>query len=388
LHLVLSEYNGGVDAWIPVIADVPSAIVCVLGAMSQAFIGRRLHVPATINYSLAGGLLLVYVISREIRVLSIWTLLSPMAHAVIPPIIVLWSFCLTLTAFLLLVRNSIPSFRSDRRLFLSRSTAALCATPAVALAAAVITRKDFRVTELAIEFPDLPPDLQGLRLLQLSDIHLGPFFTSLDLARVVDASNQLRPDLALITGDLITTAWDPLDRCLLELRRLRAASGIWGCMGNHERYAQAEAYTQQQARRLGMQFLRSERTSLKFGNACLNLVGVDYQPFREPYLEGIGQLASMESFNLLLSHNPDVFPVAAQEGFDLVLAGHTHGGQINVEILSQDINVTRFFTPYTKGLYSGPLSSLYVNCGLGTIGMPVRLGARAEIGLLRLVRAR
>jgi predicted MPP superfamily phosphohydrolase len=86
----------------------------------------------------------------------------------------------------------------------------------------------------------------------------------------------------------------------------------------------------------------------------------------------------------LLSHNPDVFPVAAQKGFDLTLAGHTHGGQINVEILGENLNVADFFTPYTKGLYTSGSSSVYVNSGLGTIGMPVRIGAPPEITLIRL----
>lgn len=371
---------------LPTIADVPVAIVCMLGAISQIFLGRRLRIPAVINHTAAWGIFGLYIVSREVRIMTLWRVLSPSEHALIPPVIAVWSFCLILIALCVLVRSSVPAFRSDRRAFLRRSTAALCVSPAILMGAAVITRKDFRINEIDIAFPDLPLDLQGLRVLQLSDIHLGPFFTAADLARVVDASNQLRPDLAVITGDLITTAWDPLDRCLLELKRLRAPAGIWGCMGNHERYAHAEAYTQQQAKRLGMQFLRYEASSLSFGRARMNLVGVDYQPFRDPYLEGVEQLASLGSFNVLLSHNPDVFPTAEQKGFELILAGHTHGGQINVEILGQNLNLTRFFTPYTKGLYNGAVSSVYVNCGLGTIGMPARLGARPEIALLRLVR--
>lgn len=371
---------------LPKIADIPLAIVCLLGAISQIFLGRRLHIPAIVNHAAAWGILGLYLLAREIRFPRMWWILPPQEHAVIPPVIALWSFCLVLVATAVLVRGSVLAFRPERRTFLRESTAALCLTPAIAMGAAVITRKDFRVNEVDIAFPDLPPDLHGLRILQLSDIHLGPFFTAADLKRIVAASNQLRPDLIVITGDLITSPWDPLDRCLLELARLRAPAGIWGCMGNHEFYAEAEAYTQQQAKRLGMQFLRYQAMPLLFGHARLNLVGVDYQPFKQPYLERVEQLASLGSFNVLLSHNPDVFPTAEKKGFDLVLAGHTHGGQINVEILHHNLNLTRFFTPFTKGLYTGAVSSAYVNSGLGTIGMPVRLGARPEIALLRLVR--
>ena len=88
--------------------------------------------------------------------------------------------------------------------------------------------------------------------------------------------------------------------------------------------------------------------------------------------------------NLLLSHNPDVFQTAASKGFDVVLAGHTHGGQINVEIFDRNLNVADFVTRYTKGLYTEATSSIYVNSGIGTIGMPIRLGAPAEITQIRL----
>jgi predicted MPP superfamily phosphohydrolase len=88
--------------------------------------------------------------------------------------------------------------------------------------------------------------------------------------------------------------------------------------------------------------------------------------------------------NSLLSHNPDVFPVAAAKGFDLTIAGHTHGGQINVEILNRDVNIARFFTPYVYGLYRKDRAAAFVTRGIGTIGIPSRLGAPPEVALLRL----
>ncbi|MGI9070191.1 MAG: metallophosphoesterase [Bryobacteraceae bacterium] len=124
-----------------------------------------------------------------------------------------------------------------------------------------------------------------------------------------------------------------------------------------------------------MHFLRHEAASVKFGDRGINVVGVDYQPGHTVYFKNVEELVSKDSFNLLLSHNPDVFPVSAQKGFNLTLAGHTHGGQINVEILGENLNVADFFPPFTKGLYASGASSIYVNSGLGTIGMPVRIGA-------------
>ena len=103
-----------------------------------------------------------------------------------------------------------------------------------------------------------------------------------------------------------------------------------------------------------------------------------------PYLERVEELVTPDVFNLLLSHNPDVFPVAARKGFALTLAGHTHGGQINLPVAGANLNVADLATPYTKGSYALAASSLYVNSGLGTIGVPVRIGAPPEITLIRL----
>lgn len=288
-------------------------------------------------------------------------------------------------AVALFLRNRIPQkFQSERRAFLTASTTALCAAPAAVLGSGVIFRKDFHINEIDIPVPNLPKDLHGLQLLQLSDIHIGEFFSEQDVARVVDASNSLRPDLVFITGDLITTKWDPLDRCLLQLARLRSGSGLWGCLGNHELYSKVQNYTTAKARELGINFLRHEAVPLQFGQSRINLVGVDYPKHGERYLAGVEQLVANDSFNLLLSHTPDVFPVAAKQGFDLTLSGHTHGGQINLEVFGKNFNLVDLDTPYTRGLYNLGSSRIYVNSGLGTIGVPIRLGAPPEISVIRL----
>jgi len=86
----------------------------------------------------------------------------------------------------------------------------------------------------------------------------------------------------------------------------------------------------------------------------------------------------------LLSHNPDVFDVAARQGWDLTIAGHTHGGQISVEILDQQLSASRFFTPYVYGLYRQGRSSIWVTRGIGTVGVPARIGAPPEVALIKL----
>ena len=279
---------------------------------------------------------------------------------------------------------------ATRRALLHTLTGAAAAAPfAIVGFGAIVERTDFQVTEVDIPIHGLHPDLENLRLVQLSDIHLSPFLSEEEFARAVDAANELRPHLMVVTGDLISVHNDPLDACLRQIRRLRSDAGVLGCLGNHETYAGVEDYATERAARLGIPFLRGETRELHFGNAKLNIAGLDYQrmSWHDHYLEGAERLIVPGALNLLLQHNPDVFPTAARQGWDLTLAGHTHGGQVNVEILHQNLNVARFYTPFVRGLYRSGRSAIYVTRGIGTIGMPARIGAPPEITLIRLRKA-
>lgn len=278
----------------------------------------------------------------------------------------------------------IPQFNPARRRLLQSAGAALCIAPLAAASVGLVRRNRFRLSEVQIPIPNLPKDLDGLRVVQITDIHLSPFLSERELAAAIDMANETQAHLAVVTGDLITRVGDPLDACLRQLARLRAASGILGCLGNHEIYTGTQNYVAEQGRRIGIDFLRRQARQLRFGNATINVAGIDYQRMHKPYLVGMEQLVAPGTLNILLSHNPDVFPVAAAQGYQLTVAGHTHGGQVDVEILHQHMNVARYFTPYVQGLYRRGDSSVYVSNGLGTIGVPVRLGAPAEVSVLRL----
>ena len=274
-----------------------------------------------------------------------------------------------------------------RRFFQAAYATVFAAPPAVLGYGVFVERHHLTLREQNLEIPNLAPELDGLRLVQLTDIHLSPFLSRSELQRAVDMANEARAHIALVTGDLITTVRDPLDDCLDILAQLRADAGVFGCMGNHEIYAKAEAHVENGGARRGMRFLRSAAAPLRFGKAVLNLVGVDYQRLRQRYLVGAEKLVVPGALNVLLSHNPDVFPVAARQGYDLTIAGHTHGGQIRLELLSEDLNPGRFFTPYVDGLYRRGPASIFVSRGIGTIAVPARLGAPPEVALLRLCRS-
>lgn len=312
-----------------------------------------------------------------------------------------------------------------RRYFFRAATAAAGAAPFLtAMYGFAAERLNYQVRRIEIPVPHLPYALDGLKIVQLSDIHLSSYMSRTEVRRAVNMANELGADLAVVTGDLITGSGDPIADCVDEIRYLRAPLGIWGCNGNHEIYARAEdeaGYLYSQA---GMKLLRHENAQIPFKGAQFNLIGVDYQRERnsrgqkQQLLAGVGPLVRRDMPNILLSHNPNSFNRAAELGIELTLAGHTHGGQIQVEILDHRLSPARFISDYIAGLYRRPLfaaapneraapgasaspkfppslfrepssamAHIYVNRGLGTVGAPVRLGVPPEISLIVLRRA-
>ena len=280
--------------------------------------------------------------------------------------------------------RSVPAFSPRRRQFLKATRTATFAAPVIATGFAIIQRENLTLRQVNVYIPNLPKDLQGLRMVQISDIHLGPFVSERLLARAVDIANETRADIGLVTGDLITRAGDPLDICLKHLKRLKVDAPALGCLGNHEIHAASEAYTTRAGLDVGIRFLRRESQILRFGKSRINFTGYDYQRKGSQYLVGAEEMVVPGALNIMLSHSPDVFPVAAAKGYDLTVSGHTHGGQVNIEILHQGLNVARFFTPYVDGVYRKGNASIFVTRGLGTVGLPARLGVPPEIALIRL----
>ncbi|MGH9805125.1 MAG: metallophosphoesterase [Candidatus Acidiferrales bacterium] len=309
----------------------------------------------------------------------------------------------------------------ERRYFLQTATYAAGALPFVMAGYGFfLGRQRYTVEEVDVHIANLPEGLDGLRLLQLTDVHASAYMPPREITRVVGLARELAPDLVFHTGDFITGPTDPLAPAVAELARVEGRYGGFGCLGNHEIYAGAtEAATELFARR-GVRILRRENVTLDINGARLNLIGVDYE--RQPrgrrpqdstdrFLRGVELLMRPDAVNILLTHNPNPFLRAAELGIELTLAGHTHGGQVQVEILDHRWSPARFITPFIRGLYSlpaagaaglnyesRPLSAkhdargtkhalLYVSPGIGTVGAPIRLNAPPEITLLTLRRA-
>jgi predicted MPP superfamily phosphohydrolase len=283
-------------------------------------------------------------------------------------------------------------------------------------------RLRYTIERVDVPVANLPPELDGFRIAQLSDIHIGDYMPPNEIARAVAMANELNPDISFVTGDFVSSVGDPLDACIHELSKLRAPLGVWGCNGNHEIYAGVEDEAERLFEKNGMRLLRARNEVIDHKGARFNLLGVDYQRDHMtsgertgPMLEEIKHLVRRDMPNVLLSHNPNSFRRAAELGIELSLAGHTHGGQVKVEIVDHSVTPARLISPFVAGLYRLPMgngspsainrqpsakalgadkglatsngaskAALYVNRGLGTFGFPVRIGVPPEITLLTL----
>lgn len=280
--------------------------------------------------------------------------------------------------------RTVGGFAPERRRALKIAAGVATVVPAAIGTVAFIRRDDLRFREIDVPLPDHARDLHGFRIVQLTDMHMGTLVSERYVRRAVGMANDAKAHVAFVTGDFITSRGDPLDQCLRVLSELRAEAGIYGCNGNHEIYAEAQRHAQERGRKLGIRILRDEALILGWNGATINLAGIDYQRRGAPYLTGAESLLIDGAYNLLLSHNPDLFPVAARKGFDLTIAGHTHGGQVTLEFVHPALNVARFTTPYVHGQYEMNGRRLWVSRGIGTIGVPARLGAPPEVVCLRL----
>jgi len=283
-----------------------------------------------------------------------------------------------------------------RRQFLERTAGAVVAAPFLAGAYGLLYgRLNLQIAEQRIRLARLPQAFAGFRIAQHSDIHIGPFMPEDEIRKYVRITNDLKPDLIALTGDFVT--WDPsTQRAVVNaLTALRAPFGIFGCLGNHEAWSHTEDSITRMFQQVGIRILRQERVPITTRAQSFNLIGVDFETrrpmvsgsekFVQRYLDGVDSLVAPDTVNILMSHNPNTFDRAAELGIDLSLAGHTHGGQVALEFISPELAPSRLVTPYVAGWFQKPGGQLYVNRGIGTIGVPMRIGAPPEITVYELV---
>jgi predicted MPP superfamily phosphohydrolase len=255
-----------------------------------------------------------------------------------------------------------------------------------------VGQRRLRVRHLRLPLRNFPASWEGLRIVHLSDIHIGQNIEIAQLQGFVERANALRPDLVCITGDVADLPAADLENFLPILARLRASYGVVTVLGNHDHYAGADRVEAALKRLTPFTVLRDEQTTIDIRGQRLHVIGLDDHgrdwargKCEIPYLSAALACVPADAPVLLLSHRPDAFPQAAEGGVALMLAGHTHGGQIGVPWLNGRIrNLAELITDFDRGLYERGGSYLYVNCGLGVTGQRIRLNTPREIAVIEV----
>ncbi|MGH9487840.1 MAG: metallophosphoesterase [Terriglobales bacterium] len=236
--------------------------------------------------------------------------------------------------------------------------------------------RDPQITHLQVPLPRLPPALNGLHLAHLSDIHYGLFLSRDSLLRVLELTLAQQPDLICITGDFVTQSPVFIEPAAEMLGQLHAPLGVYAVLGNHDFRAGADLLTRA-LRRQGLKVLRNQHRLLRHRGAAFQIAGID-DSRQHPNL-GAALASTASRFTLLLAHNPMELAAAARCGVDLVLSGHTHGGQIKFAFAEP---LYQRFLP--AGLLSLDSTQMYVSRGLGKVILPMRVGAPPELAFLTL----
>lgn len=276
----------------------------------------------------------------------------------------------------------------SRRAWLGRVVDVLALGGAATLSgcAVAIGMRKVGVRRIEVQLSKLPKELDGFRIVQLTDVHIGPTLDGTWLTEVVTRVNSLAADVVVITGDLIDGSVAQLGPHVAPLQELKARHGVYFVTGNHEYYSGVDSWLTE-LRRLGIQVLRNERVTLhpqpvaggEASELGIDLVGVDdYHaavfPGHGPDLQKALLGRDPKRVAVLLAHQPAAITEAAQLGIDLQLSGHTHAGQ-----LWPWGYFVRLQQPYVYGLHRHGDAQIYVSAGTGYWGPPMRLASESEI---------
>lgn len=227
----------------------------------------------------------------------------------------------------------------------------------------------------------LPKSLDGFRIVHLSDLHYGPFTDARHLRRAIEAANDLNPDLIALTGDYISQERIYAEPCAGLVGRLKARHGVFAVLGNHDHWTDAKLVTDL-FRSEGIRVLINEGLRLDVDSESFWLAGVDDTMVGledlSLALAGSGEI----EMKLLLAHNPVILRRAARADVDLVLSGHTHGGQVTIRPEKNRSGRPR--KRMLRGLGRRANTQIYVTRGLGTVVLPIRYGCPPEVSLLVL----
>jgi uncharacterized protein len=266
----------------------------------------------------------------------------------------------------------------ERRLAISRFFAGAAALVGLGVSAVGVASalSPVSVKKVKVSLKQLGKDAEGMRIVQITDVHVGPTIGKSFIEDVVARINALNPDVVAITGDLVDGSVEDLREHVAPLGKIRAKHGVYFVTGNHEYYSGAREWIHHLGT-LGIKVLQNERVRIG-GEHGFDLAGID-DPTGDPDLAKALDGRDVSRGLVLLAHQPRAIELANELGVDLQLSGHTHGGQMFPWNL-----FVRLQQPFVAGLHQLSHAQIYVSCGTGYWGPPMRVGAPAEITEIEL----
>ncbi len=286
----------------------------------------------------------------------------------------------------------------SRRVFLHSSILGMSGLALTSFTRGIAQRDDIEITHREFALPNLPKAFDGKTITFLSDIHSGPFMGLRELNKIVAIVNELRSDIIVIPGDFVTSEAEEVHPFADAMAGLRAPFGVYACTGNHDYYAGIDKVSRA-VEAVGFKLLRNENATITIDGQSLWLIGVDDNDSRtiSSYVEGkpaqhieaAWRGVPDNAASILLCHKPYQFEDFAKTNVGLILAGHTHGGQIVLARIGQTaIAFTSLASRYSNGLYlpqqSQSKTQMYVSRGIGVVGIPIRLNCPPEITKITL----
>ena len=377
---------------------IPFVLFNLLFVLVRFIWSRDYMPPDWIKY---GAVYPLYIWVSATMFISLWLLIGKLIK--LPFQIPLW-----IVKLFRPVREKIHSVKQNktvqqvdlsRRRFVRYATMGVSTYAFGGAAYGMIKHDAYKIEHKDIVIENLPAELKGTTITLISDIHSGQYMNEAEMREYADVINELGSDIICIPGDFVNSRLDEVPPLVKAFRDLKAKHGVFGSLGNHDFFSNADYVAKSLSNETPVQVLRNEHRKVTIKGKDLLIMGVDdtrgggadmntimryYENTESKMKQTEGDVSGKPK--ILLCHKPYGFDELAKKEIDLILSGHTHGGQVvPVKLGNFNLSFAAAVSKYIEGLYKIGKSQMYVSRGIGSVALPIRLNCPPEITVIKLV---